>query len=158
MRSIGLLAVAALLRTSPPSASAAPPPCADDDDYTSPVRMSCADHCGFDCRGLAEAFLFTPRQTRALLSRCPVSCRRCPVAAAEVSVAGGIDDPSAVPAQWDGGSPSPAVPPTPLRYRVSTRALRGYRAYMEDEYAVALHGRFAGVYDGHGVSVIFLFL
>uniref|UniRef100_A0A6U5E797 PPM-type phosphatase domain-containing protein n=1 Tax=Corethron hystrix TaxID=216773 RepID=A0A6U5E797_9STRA len=37
-----------------------------------------------------------------------------------------------------------------LRYRTSARAIKGYRPYMEDEYAVALHGRFAGVYDGHG--------
>jgi len=80
------------------------------------------------------------------------------VAAAEASVAGGIDNPSprggsssdGVPTPGDGGSPSPPVPPTPLRYRVSARALKGYRPYMEDEYAVALHGRFAGVYDGHG--------
>merc|ERR1740139_628330 len=121
----------------------------------SPVRMSCADHRGFDCRGLAEAFLFAPWQTRALLSRCPVSCRLCRGDDAEASVAGGIDDLSprggspSVPAPGDGGSPSPPVPPAPFRYPVSTYALQGHRDYMEDEHAVALHGRFAGVYDGH---------
>jgi len=48
-----------------------------------------------------------------------------------------------------GAEMAPPSEPAPL-YTVSTRALRGGRLYMEDEYFVSKGGRFAGVFDGHG--------
>lgn len=42
----------------------------------------------------------------------------------------------------------------PSRYETSVRAMRGGRLYMEDAYCIHDGGRFAGVFDGHGGSMV----